>query len=146
MTISNFHFLLLFLSNLTSNWVIFDEKWNVKLKNFVYPFCAHFCKSHVQTWHLWFFQVYMIECWSNVDEQRKMHLVTHIFITDNKKPSFLRIGQHLGTPDVFLKSIPFPTDASLSWLDTYILLVISWKLTFKCRSKEFVWIVNCNGK
>ena len=26
MTIFNFHFLLLFLANLTSNWVIFDEK------------------------------------------------------------------------------------------------------------------------
>jgi len=43
----------------------------------------------------------------DVDEQRKVHLVTHIFITDDKKPSFSRIGQHLGTPEVFLKSIPF---------------------------------------
>ena len=42
-----------------------------------------------------------------VDEQRKMHLVTHIFITDNKKPSFSNIGQHLGTPEEFLKSVPF---------------------------------------
>ena len=36
-----------------------------------------------------------------------MHLVTHIFITDNKKPSFSNIGQNLGTPEEFLKSVPF---------------------------------------
>ena len=121
-------------------------KMNVKLKNFVYPFWAHFCKSHVQTWHLCIFpglhDRMLIECWwtkKNASSHSHFH---HWY----KKPSFLRIGQHLGTPEVFLKSIPFPTDASLSWLDTYILLVISWKLTFKCRSKEFVWIVNCNGK
>ena len=39
--------------------------------------------------------------WWKVDEQRKMHWVTHIFITDYKKPSFSKIGQHLGTPERF---------------------------------------------
>ena len=39
--------------------------------------------------------------WWKVDERRKMHWVTHIFITDYKKPSFSKIGQHLGTPERF---------------------------------------------
>ena len=39
--------------------------------------------------------------WWKVDEQRKMHWVAHIFITDYKKPSFSKIGQHLGTPKRF---------------------------------------------
>ena len=39
--------------------------------------------------------------WWKVDEPRKMHWVTHIFNTDNKKPLFSKIGQHLGTPERF---------------------------------------------
>ena len=33
------------------------------LKTFFYKFCAYFGESHVQTWELWFSQIYMIEGW-----------------------------------------------------------------------------------
>ena len=45
--------------------------------------------------------------WWKVNERGKMHWVTHIFITDYKKPSFSKIGQHLCAPEVFLWSVPF---------------------------------------
>ena len=43
--------------------------------------------------------------WQNVDDGRKMHQFHQC--SDNKKPSFSRIRQLFGTPEVFLKSVPF---------------------------------------
>ena len=76
--------------------------------------------------------------WWKVDERRKMHWVTHIFITDYKKPTF-------GHSRAFLSICTISSKALFSWMDTSTLMVINWKLTFICRSKKIFWTVNCKG-
>ena len=76
------------------------KNWTSSLKTLFPPFVLTFEKlmSRHDT-----FEVYMIECWWT-----KKNASSHPhFITDNKKPSFSNVGQHLSTPEVFLKSVPF---------------------------------------
>ena len=76
--IFNFPSMLFCHVNLTCNWVGFDEKIEVRLKLF-----SHFVLTFVNLMsghEIWDFSRFTC---LTVYERRKVHFVTHIFITDN---------------------------------------------------------------
>ena len=90
--------------------------WWKKLSSSSKTFFTHFVLTFVylmSSHEIWDFPRFT---WCNVNQWIKTHLVAHIFITYNKKPSFSKIGQHLCAPEVFLGSVPsFEKHRSHGW-------------------------------